>query len=106
MNEIDPGSNPTPPRRADGARPIAGRGPAADPPWAGEPWADEPSYPVDPPLVDVRIPVKETHAAATAYSRIALRHRFPATQVGDDLHVLFSEPGKATQSRGCRRTCS
>ena len=48
---------------------------------------------------DIRIPVKEPHAAATAYSRIALRHRFPAAQVGDDLHVLFSEPGKAKRSR-------
>ena len=54
---------------------------------------------------DIRIPVKEPHAAATAYSRIALRHRFPDAQVGDDLHMLFSEPsagkepGKAKRSR-------
>ena len=88
-----------PPRRARGTRSIDGRAPAIDPPWAGEPWANEPSYPVDPPLVDERIPVKEPHAAATAYSRAALRHRFPAAQVGDDLHMLFSEPGKAKRSR-------
>ena len=46
-----------------------------------------------------RIPVKEPHAAATAYSRMSLRHRFPRAQVGDDLHMLFSEPGKAKRSR-------
>ena len=57
------------------------------------------SYPLDPPLVDVRIPVSEPHAAATAYSRAALRHRFPDAQVGDDLHMLFSEPGEVRQSR-------
>ena len=60
---------------------------------------DAPSYPLDPPLVDVRIPVREPHAAATAYSRAALRHRFPDAQVGDDLHMLFSEPGRQRQSR-------
>ena len=56
-----------------------------------------PVYPLDPPIVDVRIPVKEPHAAATAYSRSALRHQFPGAQVGDDLHMLFSEPGKAEE---------
>ena len=66
---------------------------AVDPALVGEP------YPLDPPLPDVRIPVKEPHAAATAYSRAALMHRFPGVQVGDDLHMLFSEPGKAEQSR-------
>ena len=60
---------------------------------------DAPSYPLDPPLVDVHIPVREPHAAATAYSRAALRHRFPDAQVGDDLHMLFSEPGKPRRSR-------
>ena len=58
---------------------------------------DNPVYPLDPPIVDVRIPVKEPHAAATAYSRSALRHQFPGAQVGDDLHMLFSEPGKAEE---------
>ena len=56
---------------------------------------DEPLYPLDPPLVDVRIPVKAPHATATAYSRESLRHRFPDAEVGDDLHMLFSEPGEA-----------
>ena len=56
-------------------------------------------YPLDPPIVDVRIPVKEPHAAATAYSRSALRHQFPGAQVGDDLHMLFSEPGRTGQTR-------
>ena len=69
------------------------RTPPVDPASVGEP------YPLDPPLPDVRIPVKEPHAAATAYSRVALRHHFPGAEVGDDLHMLFSEPGKAGQSR-------
>ena len=81
-----------PPRRASGVarpRPVDGRTTAVDPPWA-----DAPSYPIDPPLVDVRIPVKAPHAAATAYSRAALMHRFPDAEVGDDLHMLFSESGQ------------
>ena len=73
--------------RVDGFRPAAASA------------VDEPSHPLDPPLVDVRIPVKEPHAAATAYSRVSLRHRFPQAQVGDDLHMLFSEPGKPKRSR-------
>ena len=47
------------------------------------PAAEAPVYPLDPPLVDVRIPVKAPHAAATAYSRSALMHRFPGAEVGD-----------------------
>ena len=87
-----------PPRRAKGVlRPSRadGRRPADGAPFVD----DEPSHPLDPPLVDVRIPVKEPHAAATAYSRMSLRHRFPQAQVGDDLHMLFSEPGKPERSR-------
>ena len=49
-------------------------------------------YPLDPPLVDVRIPVRAPHATATAYSRQGLMHRFPDAEVGDDLHILFREP--------------
>jgi len=80
------------------------RGPArrdAEPPdpTSGPFSFDPPSYPLDPPLVDVRIPVSEPHAAATAYSRVALRHHCPDAQVGDDLHMLFSEPGEVRQSR-------
>ena len=85
-----------PPRRAKGVLRrgrVDGRRPAA------AQAVDEPSHPLDPPLVDVRIPVKEPHAAATAYSRMSLRHRFPQAQVGDDLHMLFSEPGKPKRSR-------
>ena len=79
-----------PPRRVVGApRP----GPVVP---ATEPLA---AHPLDPPLVDVRIPVKAPHATATAYSRAALMHRFPDAEVGDDLHMLFSEPGEAKQSR-------
>ena len=63
------------------------------------PIDDEPFYPLDPPLVDVRIPVPAPHATATAYSREALMYHFPGVQVGDDLHMLFSEPGMAWQSR-------
>ena len=67
---------------------------------AGDPFSlDAPYYPLDPPLVDVRIPVRAPHATATAYSRAGLRHHFPDAEVGDDLHMLFSEPGKQHQSR-------
>ena len=80
-------------RRVD--RPV----PEADPRLAAALSFEDPVFPLDPPLEDVRIPVKEPHAAATAYSRSALRHRFPGAQVGDDLHMLFSEPGREGQSR-------
>ena len=67
---------------------------------AGDPFSlDAPYYPLDPPLVDVRIPVRAPHATATAYSRAGLRHHFPDAEVGDDLHMLFSEPDKQLQSR-------
>ena len=65
-------------------------------PEAREP---EDGYPLDPPLVDVRIPVKAPHATATAYSRNALMHRFPDAEVGDDLHMLFTTPGERKRSR-------
>ena len=104
MSEASPDLHPplalpaAPPRRAKGVLRrgrVDGRRPAAGAPFV----VDEPSHPLDPPLVDVRIPVKEPHAAATAYSRISLRHRFPQAQVGDDLHMLFSEPGRPKRSR-------
>ena len=57
------------------------------------------SFPVDPPLPDVRIPVKAPHAAATAYSRDVLMRRYPHAEVGDDMHVIFSEAGRARPSR-------
>ena len=56
-------------------------------------------YPLDPPLEDVRIPVRAPHIAATSYSRLALMYRFPEAEVGEDLNLLFSEPGKPAQSR-------
>ena len=70
---------------------VDGRAPAIDPP----------SFHLDQPLVDVRMPVKAPHATATAYSRAALMHHFPDAEVGDDLHVLFSDP--AVPSAGRRR---
>ena len=73
--------------------------PEADPRLAAALSFDDPVFPLDPPLVDVRIPVEPPHADATVYSRNALRHQFPGAQVGDDLHMLFSEPGKQQQSR-------
>jgi len=36
--------------------------------------------------------------AATSYSRLALMHRFPEAEVGEDLHLRFSEPGKLKKS--------
>ena len=81
------------PRGVLGPVRVDGRGPSA------VPADDESSYPLDPPLEDVRVPVKAPHAAATAYSRDGLMHRFPDAEVGDDLHMLFSEPGEAAKSR-------
>ena len=93
-----PAPSAAPPRTADVASPsddaVRRDGPAVVPPAA-----DAPPFPLDPPLADVRIPVKAPHAAATAYSRNALMHRFPNAEVGDDLHMLFTEPGKERQSR-------
>ena len=78
--------------RADGGR-VDRLGPATS-----SPFDDEPVYPLDPPLVDVRMPVKPPHATATAYSRMALMHRYPDAEVGDDQHMFFSEPGKVKRS--------
>ena len=73
---------------------------AEQPDPVGGPFSlQAPSYPLDPPLEDVRIPVRPPHATATAYSRHGLMHRFPDAEVGDDLHMLFSEPGRARRSR-------
>ena len=81
------------PRRADR------QAPPEDPRLAAALSFHDPVFPLDPPLEDVRIPVKEPHAAATAYSRAALRRWFPDAKVGDDLHMLFSEPGRTGRSR-------
>ena len=80
-------------------RPSAWEDPEEDPRLEAALSLDNPVYPLDPPIVDVRIPVKEPHAAATAYSRGALRDQFPHAQVGDDLHILFTEAGQTEQSR-------
>ena len=69
---------------------VDGRTRTIEPPPSVE--APYPPYPLDPPLEDVRIPVKAPHATATAYSRAALMHRFPNAEAGDDLHMLFTEP--------------
>ena len=86
---------PASPGRARG-RPSDGAGRLG--PATSAPFDDEPVYPLDPPLVDVRMPVKPPHATATAYSRMALMHRYPDAEVGDDQHMFFSEPGKEKQS--------
>ena len=96
-----PGLPAAPPRPRSAPRPglVNGRARTFDPPPGDTSSFDVPPYPLDPPLVDVRIPVKAPHATATAYSRNALMHRYPGAEVGDDLHILFSEPGKPQQSR-------
>ena len=80
-------------------RPSAWEDPEEDPRLEAALSLRNPVYPLDPPIVDVRIPVREPHAAATAYSRSALRYEFPDAQVGDDLHMLFTEPGKKELTR-------
>ena len=101
-SDFRPRPRPVAPLRGAQAAPRsrhADRDPQADPRLEAALSLDNPVYPLDPPIVDVRIPVKEPHAAATAYSRNALRHQFPDAQVGDDLHMLFSEPGRKGRSR-------
>ena len=102
MSEANPDFHPrlplpaAPPRRArDGVRPshVDGRAPSGDEP-----------YPLDPPLVDVRIPVKAPHATATNYSRNCLMHRYPRAEVGDDLHMLFSEPSAGRKPYGTKQS--
>ena len=94
---VAPAPSAAPPRRAK-VVPRTGHpdrpGRAADPPLN-----DAPPFPLDPPLVDLRIPVKAPHAAATAYSRNGLMHRFRDAEVGDDLHMLFTEHGENRPSR-------
>ena len=65
-------------------------------PEAREP---EDGYPLDPPLIDVPIPMTAPHATAMAYSRSALMCRFPDAEVGVDLHILFWERGRMVKSR-------
>ena len=101
MSEASPDFHARPPSAAPRRvqrvlRPVRvnGRGAAVSPPPDGEPC-----YPLDPPLEDVRMPLREPHVAATTYSRNVLRHRFPDAQVGDDLLMAFTEPGQREQSR-------
>ena len=101
MSEASPNFQPRPPpaapRRAKAIlRPVRvdGRGAAVHAPPDDEPW-----YPLDPPLVDLRMPLEAPHTNATTYSWNALRHRFPNAEVGDDLLMAFTEPGQREQSR-------
>ena len=101
-SDFRPRPAPAEPRRAQAvprSRRVDGAGPAPDPRLGAALSFNNPSYPLDPPIDDVRIPVKAPHAAATAYSRNGLMHRFPNAEVGDDLHMLFTEPGENTHSR-------
>ena len=101
MSEASPNFQPRPPpaapRRAKAIlRPVPANGRCAA---VRAPPDDEPWYPLDPPLVDVRMPLKPPHAVATTYSCSALMHRFPHAEVGDDLMMAFTEPGQREQSR-------
>ena len=86
------------PRPAAPSRRADRQAPPEDPRLAAALSLHNPVFPLDPPLEDVRIPVNAPHAAATRYSCGALMRRFPGAQVGDDLHMLFSEPGRKGQS--------
>ena len=80
-------------------RPSAWEDPEEDPRLEAALSLRNPVYPLDPPIVDVRVPVKAPHAVATRYSSCALMRQFPGAEVGDDLHMLFTEPGEKGQSR-------
>ena len=87
MSEASPDLHPQPVRPARVSLPprrsrISRRSAPAE-----ETREPEDGHPLDPPLVDVRIPVRAPHATATAYSRNALSHHFQDAEVGDDLHI-------------------
>ena len=100
--DFRPQPPPAPPRRAQAVpclRHATRPRPAADSLLSTTLSLTYLPYPLDPPLEDVPIPVKTPHVVATIYSGNALRHQFPDAQVGEDLMLRFSEPGKARQSR-------
>ena len=86
-------------RERERIRPSAWEDPEEDPRLEAALSLHNPVYPLDPPIVDVRIPVKAPHAIATKYSCYALMRQFPRAEVGDDLHMLFTEHGKNEQTR-------
>ena len=98
MSEASPDLQPQPVRPARGALPPRRSRLSRRSAPAEETREPEDGYPLDPPLVDVRIPVRAPHATATAYSRNVLMHRFPDAEVGDDLHILFWEKGRMVKS--------
>ena len=98
MSEASPDLHPQPVRPAWGALPPRRSRVSRRSVPAEETREPEDGYPLDPPLVDVRIPVRAPHATATAYSRNVLMHRYPGAEVGDDLHILFREKGKMVKS--------
>ncbi len=87
------------PRPAAPSRRADRQAPPEDPRLAAALSLHNPVFPLDPPLEDVRIPVNAPHSDATGYSWHALRRKFPDAHVGDDLLMLFSEPGRQSQSR-------
>ena len=55
--------------------------------------------PLDPPLPDVRLPMKKPHWKAAHYTVDVLEERFPKAEVAEETDILFSEAGKRGQSR-------
>ena len=55
--------------------------------------------PLDPPLPDVRLPMKKPHWKAAHYAVDVLEERFPKAEVAEETDILFSEAGMRGQSR-------
>ena len=60
---------------------------------------ESPNPPLDPPLPDVRLPMKKPHGRAAAYAVDVFEERFPKAEVTSETDILFSEAGRQGQSR-------
>ena len=60
---------------------------------------ESPNLPLDPPLPDVRLPMKKPHWKAAHYAVDVFEGRFPKAEVAEETDILFSEVGRHGQSR-------
>lgn len=60
---------------------------------------ESPNLPLDPPLPDVRLPMKKPHWKATHYAVDVFEGRFPKAEVAEETDILFSEADRRGQSR-------
>ena len=60
---------------------------------------ESPNLPHDPPLPDVRLPMKKPHGKAAYYAVDVFEERFPKAEVTSETDILFSEAGRRGKSR-------